>query len=85
MNNKDYRIYLDLEYVYPEMTKEYGRPTGKNLRQVIQIAAIKVDVKTNNDDIQIDIETGQVKISEYQRLYPNIIYTTVEYYDDNED
>ncbi len=49
------------------------------------IYEIEVDVKTNNDDIQIDIETGQVKISEYQRLYPNIIYTTVEYYDDNED
>ena len=49
MNNKDCRIYLDLEYVYPEMTKEYGRPTDKNLRQVIQIAAIKVDIKTNKE------------------------------------
>ena len=49
MNNKDCRIYLDLEYVYPEMTKEYGRPTDKNLRQVIQIAAIKVYVKTNKE------------------------------------
>jgi len=40
---RDLRIYLDLEYVYPEMTKESGRPTAKNKRQVVQIAAILFD------------------------------------------
>jgi DNA polymerase III alpha subunit (gram-positive type) len=39
----DQRIYLDLEYCYPEMTRESGRPSSKDLRQVIQIAAIKYD------------------------------------------
>ena len=47
--SKKNRIYLDLEYIYPEMTKEYGRPTEKNLRQIIQIAAIKVNVETNEE------------------------------------
>ena len=40
---KDLRIYLDLEYMYPNMTKESGRPTAKNKRQVVQIAAILFD------------------------------------------
>ncbi len=37
------RIYLDLEYVYPGMTKESGRPSDKHLRQIVQIAAILFD------------------------------------------
>lgn len=49
MINKDYRIYLDLESVYPKMTKEYRRPSEKNLRQFIQIAAIKVNTKINEE------------------------------------
>lgn len=37
------RIFLDLEYLYPGMTKGSGRPTGRQRRQVVQIAAIRVD------------------------------------------
>jgi DNA polymerase III alpha subunit (gram-positive type) len=36
-------IYTDLEYLYPEMTRESGRPSSKDLRQIVQIAAIKVN------------------------------------------
>jgi inhibitor of KinA sporulation pathway (predicted exonuclease) len=39
----DQRIYIDLEYMYPGMTRERGRPTDKDLRQVVQIAAILFD------------------------------------------
>ena len=37
------RVYLDLEYCYPGMTKQSGRPTEDDLRQVVQIAAICYD------------------------------------------
>lgn len=43
------------------------------------IYEVEVNVESNKRDISVDIETGQMKIEEYQRLYPNLIYTTVEY------
>lgn len=43
------------------------------------IYEVEVDIETNNSDVTTDLETGQIKIEEYQRLYPNIIYTTIEY------
>lgn len=43
-------IYSDLEYLYPEMTKESGRPSSSDLRQIVQIAAIKVDELGNEID-----------------------------------
>ena len=46
------------------------------------IYEVEVEIETNSD-ANIDQETGQIKIEDYQRLYPNIIYTTIEYnYDD---
>ena len=40
----------------------------------------EVDIEIeNNSDLKIDSETGQLKINQYQRLYPNLIYTTIEY------
>lgn len=40
----------------------------------------EVDIKIdNNSEIEIDSETSQLKIKEFQRLYPNLIYTTIEY------
>ena len=33
----------------------------------------------NNSDLIIDPETSQLKIEQFQRLYPNLIYTTIEY------
>ncbi|MDP4000049.1 MAG: exonuclease domain-containing protein [bacterium] len=44
------RIFLDLEYLYPGMTKKSGRPTGRQRRQVVQIAAIRVDSKGKEID-----------------------------------
>lgn len=43
------RIYLDLEYCYPNMTKASGRPGDDELRQVIQIAAICYDHVTGEE------------------------------------
>lgn len=43
------------------------------------IYEVEVTTESNNSDITIDLETGQLKIEEYQRLYPNLIYTTIEY------
>lgn len=42
------------------------------------IYEVEVKVEGSSDAI-IDPKTGQIKVEEYQRLYPNIIYTTVEY------
>lgn len=46
------------------------------------IYEVEVSVESNNSDVLTDLETGQLKIQEYQRLYPNIIYTTIEYNSD---
>lgn len=43
------------------------------------IYEVEVNVESNNRDVKTDFETGQLKIEEYQRLYPNLIYTTIEY------
>jgi len=37
MEKEDKRIFVDLEYLYPKMTKEKGRPTSKEKRQIVQI------------------------------------------------
>ena len=42
------------------------------------IYEIEIDID-NNADLTVDAETGQLKIEEFQRLYPNAIYTTIEY------
>ena len=40
----------------------------------------EVDVEIEpNSSTNIDLETGQIKIEEFERLYPNMVYTTVEY------
>ncbi len=43
MQTEDLRIYLDLEYIYPGMNAGSGRPTQKDLRQIVQIGAILFD------------------------------------------
>ena len=48
------------------------------------IYEVEVAMESNNSDVKTDIETGQLKIGEYQRLYPNFIYTKIEYNMDNE-
>jgi DNA polymerase III alpha subunit (gram-positive type) len=48
------RVFLDLEYLYPEMTAESGRPTSDKLRQIVQIAAIKFS-ESNQQLDELDI------------------------------
>ena len=49
------RIYVDLEYCYPSMTRESGRPSDSDLRQIVQIAAIKIDPKTGKELEALDL------------------------------
>jgi inhibitor of KinA sporulation pathway (predicted exonuclease) len=57
MANDDIRIYVDLEYCYPGMTKEKGRPSSTELRQVVQIAAIKYDHLSGKEIASFDTLT----------------------------
>lgn len=43
------------------------------------IYEVDVDIEANDKNIQTDIETGQIKIEEFQKLYPNLIYSTIKY------
>ena len=52
---KHQRIYVDLEYCYPGMNRESGRPDESALRQIVQIAAIKTDTKTGKEIASLDI------------------------------
>ncbi len=37
------RVYVDTEYIFPGMSRESGRPTSKDLREIVQIAAVIFD------------------------------------------
>lgn len=54
---RDIRVYLDLEYIYPSMTRESGRPTGADRRQIVQIAAIIFDNGSGKELASLDILT----------------------------
>lgn len=43
------------------------------------IYEVEASIESRDRDVKVDFETGQLKIEEYQRLYPNLIYTTIEY------
>lgn len=43
------------------------------------IYEIEVEIESNNKDIKKNPETGQIEVKEFQRLYPNLIYTTIQY------
>lgn len=49
------RIFLDLEYLYPGMTREKGRPGEKEKRQIVQIAAIRTGLETGKEYGSFDI------------------------------
>ncbi len=57
MLENDYRIYVDLEYCYPGMTPEKGRPNEKEQRQVVQISAILFDNTTGREIACFDVIT----------------------------
>lgn len=54
------RIYVDLEYCYPGMTHESGRPGEDDTRQIVQIAAIRVDAGTGEELATFDVLTRPV-------------------------
>lgn len=51
------RVYLDLEYMYSGMTEKSGRPTSKDLRQIVQIGAILFDNERNQELDNLSILT----------------------------
>lgn len=51
------RVYVDLEYCYPGMSKDTGRPSEKDLRQVVQIAAIIWNTETGTEEQSFDMLT----------------------------
>ncbi len=51
------RVYLDLEYMYPGMAREKGRPTSADQRQIVQIAAIIFDNQSGRELASLDILT----------------------------
>ena len=61
------RIYVDLEYCYPGMTKETGRPSEADKRQVVQIAAIRFNNQTGEE---ID-SFNKLVIPAYETVLPS--------------
>ncbi|MEK7665967.1 MAG: 3'-5' exonuclease [Patescibacteria group bacterium] len=55
MESSSKRIYLDLEYLYPGMTPEKGRPSEKEKRQIVQIGAILFDGDTGLECESFDV------------------------------
>lgn len=48
-SKENVRAYVDLEYCFPGMKRGAPRPTSKDLRQVVQIAAIQYDTETGEE------------------------------------
>lgn len=55
--DRDIRVYLDLEYIYPGMTRKKGRPTSADQRQIVQIAAIIFDNEKSKELASFDVLT----------------------------
>jgi inhibitor of KinA sporulation pathway (predicted exonuclease) len=53
--DSDLRIYIDLEYCYPGMTRLSGRPTSRDQRQVVQIAALQYDHHAGREVASLDV------------------------------
>src|SRR6056297_1331659 len=53
----DKRIYLDLEYIYPGMTADSGRPTARDRRQVVQIGATLFDNDKGKEEASFNVLT----------------------------
>ena len=55
--SREKRIYLDLEYIHPNMGPNKGRPTAEDLRQVVQIGAILFDHSKGEEEDNLDLLT----------------------------
>lgn len=49
------RVYVDCEYAFPCMTRESGRPTEADLREIVQVAAIRVNPETGEELRHLDV------------------------------
>lgn len=49
------RVYIDLEYLYPGMTPDKGRPSEKEQRQIVQMGAIIFDNETGQEIDPFDV------------------------------
>jgi len=58
--------------------RELAGSVNQFMKNRYDIYEIEIDID-NNADLTVDAETGQLKIEAFQRLYPNAIYTTIEY------
>lgn len=63
------RIYLDLEYCYPGMTRDSGRPGDHDQRQIVQIAAIKYDEQTGEELDALDIFVKPTYIAQLPQFF----------------
>lgn len=61
------RVYLDTEYCYPGMIRGQPRPTAANKRQIVQIAAIIVDINSGKEVARFD----KLVIPSYEKLLPD--------------
>ncbi len=46
------------------------------------IYEVDVNILSSQNNSEINLDNGQLKIEQFQRIYPNLIYTTVEYNED---
>ena len=60
------RVYVDTEYCYPGMLRGTPRPTSKDLRQIVQIAAVIVESDTG---LEID-SFDQLVFPTYEKNVP---------------
>lgn len=43
------RVYVDTEYLFPDMSPTSGRPSDTHLREIVQIAAVRVNPPTGTE------------------------------------
>lgn len=51
----DFRVFVDTEYCYPGMKKTDPRPTEKDQRQIVQVAAVLYDMEKGVEAASFDM------------------------------
>lgn len=51
----DFRVFVDTEYCYPGMKKTDPRPTEKDKRQIVQVAAVLYDMEKGVEAASFDM------------------------------
>ncbi len=76
------RVYLDLEYCYPGMTRQTGRPGENDLRQVVQIAAICYDHSAGKELSSFNVFTSPPYTKELPNFFIELTGITQEQVDE---